>query len=142
MKSMRDYTIRGSVLAGEVKRIQLFDGAFDTGFRIKKFVIAPEDVYDGEKVQAKLTTEDGAHDFAWHWERTSEIGWAVWNTPTNSRFGQFSLVDHDAIIIQDLFIDGTGDAGENINYYIEMEKVKVSEWQGALAMVKNSNQSV
>jgi hypothetical protein len=142
MKPIRDYTIRGTVLVGEVKRIQLFDGAFDTGFKIKKFVIAPKDVNDSEKVQCKLTTEDHEHQTSWFWGRTSEIGWATWNTPTNSRAGQFSLVDHDAIVVQDLYIDGTGDTGEIINYYIEMEKVKVSEWQGALAMVKNSNQSV
>lgn len=142
MKSIRDYTIRGTVLVGEVKRIQLFDGAFDTGYKIKKFVIAPKDVNDSEKIQAKLTTEDHDHQTSWFWNRTSEIGWAAWNTPTNSRAGQFDLVDHDAIVVQDLFIDGTGDSGEIINYYIEMEKVSISEWEGALAMVKNSNQSV
>ena len=48
----------------------------------------------------------------------------------------------DAIIIEDLFIDATGDTGEVVNYYIEMEKVKISEWKGALAMVRNSNQDV
>lgn len=142
MKSIRNYTIRGSLLAAQVKKIQLFDGAFDTGFVLKKFIIAPKDVNDSEKIQCKLSTEDISHQTSWFWDRTSEIAWATWNTPTNSRAGQFSLIDSDAIIIEDLYIDATGDTGEVINYYIEMEKVKISDWKGALAMVRNSNQSV
>lgn len=142
MKSIRKYTIRGSLQAAAVKKIQLFDGAFDTGFIIKKFIIAPKDVNDSEKLQCKLTTETHAHQTSWFWDRTSEIAWATWNTPTNSREGQFSLIDPDAIIVEDLFIDATGDTGEIINYYIELEKVKISDWVGALAMVRNSNQSV
>ena len=142
MKKVRSYTIRGTLLAAEVKRIQLFDGQFDTGFLIKKFVIAPKDINDSEKVQCKLTTETHTHETSWFWNRTSEIAWACWNTPTNSRYGQFSLIDPDAIIIEDLFIDATADSNEVINYYIEMEKVKISEWKGALAMVRNSNQDV
>jgi hypothetical protein len=142
MKKVRSYTIRGTLLAAEVKRIQLFDGQFDTGFVIKKFVIAPKDINDSEKIQCKLTTETHNHETSWFWNRTSEIAWATWNTPTNSRSGQFSLIDPDAIIIEDLFIDATGDTGEVVNYYIEMEKVKISEWKGALAMVRNSNQDV
>ena len=48
----------------------------------------------------------------------------------------------DTIVVEDLFIDATGDSGEVINYYIEMEKVSISDWEGALAMVRNSNQNV
>ena len=61
MKKIGEYTVRGTVVAGEVKRIQIVDGTFDTGFRIKKFIIATEDVYDREKEKAKLKAEDGAH---------------------------------------------------------------------------------
>ncbi len=142
MKKIRSYTIRGEVTAAEVKRIQLFDGLFDTGFVIKKFIISPQNINDSEKVTCKLLTEERTHGTNWFWGRQSEIGWSAWNTPTNSRHAQFSLIDPDAIIIEDLFIDASGDSGEVINYYIEMEKVKVSEWKGALAMVRNSNQDV
>ena len=142
MKKVRSYTIRGTLLAAEVKRIQLFDGQFDTGFILKKFIITPQNINDSEKVTCKLLTEEKTHGTNWFWGRQSEIGWASWNTPTNSRYGQFNLIDPDAIIIEDLFIDASGDSGVAINYYIEMEKVKVSEWKGALAMVRNSNQDV
>ena len=142
MKSLRDYTIRGEVEAGEVKKIKLFDGKFDTGFRLKKFIISPHRVLESEELSAKLMTEDRAHGVNWFWGRQSEIGWAAWNVPINSRFGQFDQVDHEAIIVEDLFIDGSGDSGELINYYIELEKISITEWEGALAMVRNSNQSV
>ena len=142
MKSIRKYTIRGEVEAGDVKRIQLFDGRYDTGYRLIKFIITPQRVLESEELSAKLMTEDKAHGVNWFWARQSEIGWAAWNVPINSRFGQFSQVDHEAIVVEDLFIDASGDSGEVLNYYIEMEKVSISDWEGALAMVRNSNQNV
>ena len=142
MKSMRKYTIRGEITAGDVKRIQLFDGRYDTGYQLNKFIITPQRILESEKVTCKLMTEEKAHGVNWFWARQSEIGWAAWNTPSNLRYGQFSQVDHEAIVVEDLFIDATGDSGEVINYYIEMEKVSISDWEGALAMVRNSNQNV
>ena len=142
MKSMRKYTIRGEITAGDVKRIQLFDGRYDTGYRLHKFIITPQRVLEAEEVSAKLMTEEKTHGVNWFWARQSEIGWASWNAPTNSRFGQFDLVDHEAIVVEDLFIDASGDSAEVLNYYIEMEKVSISDWEGALAMVRNSNQNV
>jgi hypothetical protein len=142
MKKIKNLTLRGRVTAAEVNRIQLFDGRFDTGYILKKFVIAPSDVNDAEKIQSKLTTIDHTHQTGWFWDRNTEIAWATWNTPTNSRASQFELIDQDALIIEDLFIDTTADTGEEINYYIELEKVSISDWQGALAMVRNSSQNV
>ena len=137
---MNNLTLRGRVTAAQVNKITLFDGAFDTGYILKRFIIAPQDVNDAEKIQSKLTTIDHAHQTSWFWDRNTEIAWATWNTPTNSRSNQFELIDQGALIIEDLFIDTTADTGEEINYYIELEKVKISDWQGALAMVRNQAQ--
>ena len=112
MKSMRKYTIRGEITAGDVKRIQLFDGRYDTGYQLNKFIITPQRILESEKVTCKLMTEEKAHGVNWFWARQSEIGWAAWNTPSNLRYGQFSQVDHEAIVVEDLFIDATGDSGE------------------------------
>jgi len=142
MKSIRNYTIRGQLQPNTVKKILLFDGRFDTGFKLLKFVIAPQNVRNQEEVQCKLMTESKPHSVTWDWDVNSEIGWATWNTPEPQRSGQFSLVDHEAIVVEDLYIDSTADDGEVVNYYIEMEKVSITDWTGALAMVRNSNQSV
>ncbi len=134
-------TIRGQGVAGDVDRIQLFDGQFTTGYRLKRIVITPSNPLDAEEVTARLLTEDIGHGTSWNWARNEQIGWASWNTPTNTRFGQFDLVDEECIIVEDLYIDFSGDSGQLINYLIELEKVTFSDWRGALAMVQNRSQS-
>ena len=134
-------TIRGQGVAGDVDKIQLFDGLFTTGYRLKRIVITPSDPFSSEEVTVRLLTEDIGHGTSWNWSRNEQIGWACWNTPINSRFGQFDLVDEECIIVEDLYIDFSGDAGQLINYLIEIERVTFSDWKGALAMVQNRSQS-
>ena len=133
-------TLKGKILAGAVEKITLFDGQFDTAFKIKSIVICPEDILTAEAVTLKIMTEDEAHNTQWFWAKNTEVAWAAWNVPTNSRYGQFSRVDKEALIVEDIFMDASGDSGEFINYMIELEKVKISEWKGALAMVRNKSQ--
>lgn len=142
MKSERIYTARGQVLAGEVKRIKLFDGQFDTAYRILDFSIAPENILSTEECMIKVMTEAKTHSTQWFWADNREVGWACWNTPTNSRFGEYNRVDKDALIVEDLFLDCSADTDENVNYMLTLEKVKISDWLGALAMVRNSSQDV
>jgi hypothetical protein len=142
MKQDKILTLKGKILAGEVERISLFDGRFDTAYRILSIVITPEDILTSEAVTVKLMTEDATHNVGWFWAKNTEVGWAAWGVPINSRFGQFARVDKEALIVEDLFIDASGDSGEFINYMIELEKVKVTEWIGALAMVRSKAQNV
>jgi len=134
-------TIRGAGVAGNVERIQLFDGQFTTGYRLKRLVITPSDPSSSEEITVRLLTEDIGHGVSWNWSRNEQVGWACWNTPINSRFGHFDLVDEECIIVEDLFIDFSGDADQIINYFIELERVEFSEWTGALAMVQNRSQA-
>jgi hypothetical protein len=140
MKQDNILTLKGKILAGDVEKIQLFDGQFDTAFRLISIVITPEDILTSEAMSIKLMTEDAVHNVGWFWAKNTEIGWAAWGVPTNSRFGQFARVDKEALIVEDLFIDASGDSGEFINYMIEMEKVNITTWKGALAMVRNKSQ--
>ena len=133
-------TLKGKILAGAVEKITLFDGQFDTAFQIKSIVVCPEDILTSEAVTVKLMTEEASHNTDWFWAKNTEVGWAAWGVPTSSRFAQFSRVDKEALIVEDLFMDASGDSGEFINYMIELKKVKISEWKGALAMVRNKSQ--
>ena len=135
-----DRTVRGQVLAGEVARISLFDGQFDTGYRIKSLTIAPKDILTDEEIVCRLLTTKQTHATTWNWQSNTQVGWAAWNVPTNSRFGQFGIVNKEAIIVEDLYIDMSGDSGEEINYMIELEYIEFSDWKGALAMVQNRAQ--
>lgn len=142
MKSEKIYTARGKVLAGAVERLYLFDGQFDTAYRILDFSIVPEKVLDSERATIKITTKEKAHQTGWFWADNTEVGWAAWNVPTNSRFGEYNRVDKDALIVEDLFLDCSADSGEFVNYMITLEKVSTTDWMGALAMVRNSSQDI
>ena len=135
-------TLRGKVLSGQVKRITLFDGSFKTAYKIKSFTIAPQDITTSENVMMKIMTEETAHATGWFWAKQTEVGWAQYGAPISSRFGEYNRVDRDALIVEDLYLDATADTGEYVNYMIELEKVKVSDYVGALAMVRNNSQSV
>jgi len=140
MRNDKILTLKGKILAGDVEKITLFDGKFDTAFRILSIVITPQDITTTEAVSIKLMTEDAAHNTAWFWAKNTEVGWASWGIPSNLRFGEFSRVDKEALIVEDLFMDASGDSGEFINYMIELEKVNITTWKGALAMVRNKSQ--
>ena len=63
------------------------------------------------------------------------------NTPTQTRFAYKAFVDPDNLIVEDVFIDfGSGTAGAEINYMLTFQKYDISDWQGALAMVRNKSQ--
>ena len=133
-------TLRGQEVAGAVVKLQLFDGKFTTGYRLKRFEVTPGDIITSELVMARLLTTKQGHATTWNWSNNMQVGWAAWNVPTNSRFGQYSLVDEEAVIVEDLYIDMTGDSGEQVNYLIELEAINFSDWRGALAMVQNRSQ--
>jgi len=127
----------GQAVAGAVDRIQLFDGRFDTAYILRDFKIAAEDILTTESASAKLLLKEVGHSVGWQWFSNNQVGWATWNVPTNSRFGEFSMVKENIKIVEDLWIDLSGDSGEDINYYIKLEKVDISEWEGALALATN-----
>tara|TARA_R110001592_G_scaffold165286_1_gene399522 strand:- start:72 stop:494 length:423 start_codon:yes stop_codon:yes gene_type:complete len=138
--SGEEITIKGQGVSGEVRRLDLFDGLFTTGYRLTSFEITPQNILTGEMVSARLTTQETAHQVNWDWDNNLEVGWAVWNTPIATRFGMYNRVDEDSSIVEDLFIDLSGDAGENINYIITMRKVTFPIGIGAMNMVRNMSQ--
>lgn len=144
MKKIGDIlTMRGKLtLNTNGTRLLMFDGRFDTGYRLERFemiVDAPTGAY--EAVCKIHTNETSASLSAFDFSNNQEIAWAVWGAPTKA--GQaWSLVDPDNMIIQDMFLSNYGTDGVNwINYYIELQKYDITEWQGALAMSRNLAQS-
>ena len=135
-------TLKGMLVSGEVARINLFDGKFTTAYRILSFTIAPNDITTAENVMMKMLTVEKAHGTRWFWDRNDEVGWAIFDRATSVSPGLYSRVDKEALIVEDLFLDCTADTGELVNYMIELEKVNISDWKGALAMVRNASQNV
>ena len=49
-------------------------------------------------------------------------------------------MDPDNLIVQDVYVQALSAAEENSNYFMRFEKYDISEWKGALAMVRNQSQ--
>jgi hypothetical protein len=147
MKKLGDYTTRGRVADTGYERLMLFDGRFDTGYRITKFrVFGDPNAETGVEGYGCLSTDidpemtDGGD---WNFEANNQIAWATTTySGSGATVSEWTLVDPDNLVIEDLYIyvrEGGGAAG--MNYYIEMEKYDITDWQGALTMVRNRSQS-
>ena len=149
------YTIRGSYTPDggfnfdNPLRIQLFDGRFDTGYRITKFYVWGKGIEVGNDndVLGLLATEDletPTSGIVFDAGVNSQIGWASNRGTTYGDANAFQkgIIDPDNMVIEDLFFYGfAGDQGSSlVNYLIEMQKYDIAEWEGALNMVRNRSQ--
>jgi hypothetical protein len=145
MKRIGDlYTIKGSWDPdGGYHRIQLFDGRFDTGFRVVKFEHALTNPINSAEYKVVLGTLDSITS-TFNWGNNAEIAWGYGGNNASAvaiqGFANFSFVDPDNMIIEDLFIVGDNTSADEINYMITLEKYDLSEWRGALAMTRNKSQ--
>ena len=144
MKKIGEYTIKGSVLAEDSatvpKRITLFDGRFDTGYRITKFEIASKG-NKTEDVQGVLATVDGLTPVEdWNFGDQRELAYGIWNFWDYNNISVQSFIDPDNLVVEDLYLYSTN--SYRLNYIITLEKYDISDWQGALALVRNNAQSV
>jgi len=143
MKKLGDqYTLRGQIPVNIGNtRIQLFDGRFDTGYRIEKLDIVGQLPLNQIEFQMILSTTELDSIDQMNFQDNTQIGWAVWGAPirqTNS----WGEVDPDNLIIEDLFISCRGSEDNSFcNYMITMQKYDIDEWQGALGMVRNRSQT-
>ena len=145
MKKIGNYTLRGSGADNAVTRIKLFDGRFDTAYKVTKFVVAGVDITSVSEtdVNGCLGTTVDAPSATWDWADNRQIGWASLRGIEAASVGDpFSLIDKDNLIVEDLFLYLNGNGSAQVNYYIEMEKYDISDWQGALAMVRSNAQNV
>jgi len=144
MKKLGDqYTMRGQIPVNIGNhRIQLFDGRFNSGYRIEKFEIVPQGPLDTVEFQMILSTTelDDINDM--NFQDNTQIGWAIWGAPTLTRFSEWTTLDPDNLIIEDLFLSCRGSTDDTFcNYMITMQKYDINEWQGALGMVRNRSQA-
>lgn len=133
MKKIGEYTVMGQLNSpdstGASKKIQLFDGRFDTGYRVKEFqVITKDPMGSNIEFMAKLTTRENTNKF-YNWQNNDQIAWS---------FGEFQrqqgMVDPENIIVEDLYVYAATTSNADVNYMIVMEKYEFSEWKGALTM--------
>jgi hypothetical protein len=146
VKKIGEYTCRGQMSAENVfNRIILFDGRFDTAYRLVEFKVMPRDIKTaGNDVAGKVVTDDNAlSDGAlWDWQDNREIAWS--STEVRVSFGPSftnSTVDPDNLIVEDCYVCyGHVTTDSPVNYFMRFEKYDISESKGALSMVRNKSQ--
>ena len=146
MKKIGEYTCRG--VCAEVggfavpEEIPLFDGRFDTAYRVVDFRIWSTDygASSAPDVIGKLSKNDdgntGASDFM-RADDDNQIAWAASAGATDAGlgFGEGPILDPDNLIVEDLYVYGrTSNSDALVNYLVVMEKYEISEWKGALTM--------
>jgi hypothetical protein len=139
---MKTHTLRGRFQEGTIKRLIIDDGRLTHGMRITKFIVAGDPTSTSNDAFAVLGLQ-GTFPILWDWSNNNQIAWAGTNVLTGGVEAPFSLVDNDHIIIRDLYITGqVGSAGgtEQINYYIEMEAVNISNDESILQLIKERSQ--
>lgn len=153
MKKIGEYTTRGKLNEDESEKephkIPLFDGRFDTAFRVTAFYIWPStfSASTTSDIVGKLATQPGLNDGPVNFfdaEDNREIAWAGTGSDSVDTWGQNQnmIIDTDNLVVEDLYVyvRGALDAAD-VCYMITMEKYEISDWQGALALVRNRSQA-
>lgn len=156
-KKLGTYTCRGQIdgdTAGTPPphHIRLFDGRFDTAWRVTRFEIRPGNVADDASARVNLvgklqTSNYGGNPIRfdnWHFGDPREIAWATAQYDSNgtTAITNDSLVDEENLIVEDMWVMFNSYLDNNPgNYYIEMTKYKVPTKVAILAMLKNLSMS-
>ena len=145
MKKIGTYTTRGQVSeqeteAGNPQKVPLFDGRFDTGYRVVGFKIWAAN-YSGNShsdVIGKIATNDSATTAAGDFMDASNVGEIAWCATQGSIDGGggfIEVVDPENLIVEDayIYVRHGGTTGP-VNYMVTFEKYEFNTWRGALAM--------
>lgn len=148
MKKIGEYTIRGRVAHLTESRILLFDGRFDTGYVVKSFQVFPYDfsAATDQTILGRLATTDGlplVREKFWDAADQRQIAFASTDGLgfESMNPGQFTSIDPDNFIVEDLFITCLNGDDQESNYMIVLEKYDTTDSRGALAMVRNRSQA-
>ena len=156
MRLIGRYTARGVVSesdteAGRPQKVPLFDGSFETAYRVTAFYIWGADWSGSTKPDCigKLSKNDDGVTAAANFMRAdddNQIALATTSGDIDSGVrGGFSesIIDPDNLVVEDLFVYVRTASSANtdlINYIIELEKYEIDDWQGALAMARDRAQ--
>jgi hypothetical protein len=142
VKKIGEFTIRGNMgqssttIGGDREKIQLFDGRFDTAYKVVEFMIWAVDT----ECHATLLTDESYTLPMMDASKNQQIAWASHGSSGSGPIAN-GIVDPDNLIVEDLYIMGYATStSQPWNYMVRLEKYDISEWQGALSIVKNSSQ--
>lgn len=142
MKKIGEYSTKGTIASGVETKILLFDGRFDTGYRLTKFMIFGRDfssINDSMAIGRVATVDGLSTGTATFWTAgdNRELAWSS----TNGYDWGDMIIDSDNLIVEDVYVTILNVGGVSTNFLMEFEKYDITDWRGALAMVRNRSQS-
>jgi hypothetical protein len=152
MKKIGEYTARGIVVeadttSGNPQKIPLFDGSFQTGYRVVEFKVWGTQVSgSGGYVVGKLSKNDDGVTSQVGFFRADDDNQIAWSQSAGSTDGGShslgdTIIDPDNMIVEDLYVYARANVdAQPVNYLVRMEKYEITDWQGALAMARDRAQ--
>lgn len=149
MKKIGEYTVRGQATeAGGYVKINLFDGRFDTGYRVTRFHIwgATYSNSSNPDVVGKLATQPDLNASSVNFFNASDTREIAWSGALGGldvhQANDPGVLVRDNMIVEDLYVYVRSVGDQPVNYLIEMDKYDISLNQGAYSMVRNSSQDI
>ncbi len=126
--------LRGTLVAGETRRLLIDDGDFQHGFKVTSMQISPLNPLGEENSNATSAVLhiSNAAETNFNWASPKQIAWSVYNTnPTNT----LNVIDPHHVVVRELFITNLN-AANALNYMIHIEDRMLTPAHGVLQMVK------
>jgi len=140
-------TFRGLIADGGQDTIVLHTNDGSMGYRITKFELMPQEPGDSNAesickiYKVQQTTIDGKIDFS---DQTLLAAGHISNSGTTQTYPPTALIIFDQEIFnQDIYITHEDSSGNiNVNYYIELEQMKLDLNENTVATLKDIRNSV
>jgi hypothetical protein len=134
-------TFRGLLSDGVEEKIRLTTLTGTTGYRILKFELIPPapGVSNGENVVKIYKVTQAAVDALVDFTETTMLAAGYYAAESSSYSDNKTVVFDNEIFNQDIFITNKDARGNSqaINYYIELEQVKLDSNETSVATLKN-----
>ena len=131
------------------------DGRYNDAWRVTKFVIAPVDPTNStagtKDAIGVLATHPGAipdvtgNVVQWHWNDRRQFAWCSISLDGDTQFdSDFNLIDPQHVIVRDMYLGITAQqtfSSWEWGYFIELERVELSDSQAIMAIIQEESQS-
>ena len=139
-------TFRGKIASAGQHKISLMGGDSDKGYRIVKLELFPTSPGTGSNEEHTVKvykTEQSVSDNTVNFDDDTLLaaGWLPFKTSNFDTDQGIAVFDHE-VVNQDIYVTytdngGTGKGTEDINYYIELEMVKLDLNENTVATLKD-----
>ena len=130
------------------------DGNYNSAWRVTKFVICPVDVTNSSVSARDCAASLATHEEAlqgytptvinWTFSDRRQFAWVASTWDGDTTIGeQFNLVDPQHVIVRDMYIAlsaANAFSATEFNYFIELERVTLSDDQAIMAIIQEEGQ--